>query len=352
MLAQLVCLDRRYQRMNCFNMRELQALLKEKYYPDLVTSFDYRSSILTAIDLRHKTNDLSSIDPKSLIFLNNNLTTSTFLKTQSFWSTQVSVVPAFATFFGNVNPSYILFSRVALPANPLTIISFANLNYLVRDTFLIILNNVFLFIKLVFDMSALELKFEPILVINNIVGTLTLRLSFLTDLITPLTTSMLLLNLYTVFTYSSIIHLNAIRIKVINLVYIPEVTNVLYNKNEMIYNSEETVVSSRALRFSNPIFKYDYKLGNYLTKDMISNFPNLLVSQTQVTGGIKKSSWYHSFQFLELLNENIQNYINTFTAVNNTPLVSESERAHPGSMGAFYALFHDLNLSSDFINSH
>ena len=34
MLAQLVCIDRRFQRMNCFNMRELQALLKQKFFPD------------------------------------------------------------------------------------------------------------------------------------------------------------------------------------------------------------------------------------------------------------------------------------------------------------------------------
>jgi len=84
MLAQLVCLDRRYQRMNCFNMRELQALLKEKYYPDLITSFDYRSSTITNINLRHKTNDINLINPKSLLFLNYNLTTSTFLKVQTF----------------------------------------------------------------------------------------------------------------------------------------------------------------------------------------------------------------------------------------------------------------------------
>jgi hypothetical protein len=35
MLAQLLCLDRRYQRMNCFNIRELQTLLKNRYQPDL-----------------------------------------------------------------------------------------------------------------------------------------------------------------------------------------------------------------------------------------------------------------------------------------------------------------------------
>jgi hypothetical protein len=34
MLAQMVCIDRRYQRMNCFNIREVQTLLRSRYHPD------------------------------------------------------------------------------------------------------------------------------------------------------------------------------------------------------------------------------------------------------------------------------------------------------------------------------
>ena len=32
MLMQLVCVDRRYQRMNCFNIRELQGILKRRFF--------------------------------------------------------------------------------------------------------------------------------------------------------------------------------------------------------------------------------------------------------------------------------------------------------------------------------
>lgn len=35
MLAQMICVDRRYQRMNCFNVREIQALLKQKFFTEL-----------------------------------------------------------------------------------------------------------------------------------------------------------------------------------------------------------------------------------------------------------------------------------------------------------------------------
>jgi hypothetical protein len=111
MLAQLVCLDRRYQRMNCFNMRELQALLKEKYYPDLITSFDYRSSMITNINLRHKTNDINLINPKSSLFLNYNLTTSTFLKVQNF---NTGGTTDFSSFLSKLNLSY--YALIVSPA--------------------------------------------------------------------------------------------------------------------------------------------------------------------------------------------------------------------------------------------
>jgi len=81
-----------------------------------------------------------------------------------------------------------------------------------------------------------------------------------------------------------------LKTKVNNFIYVPEITDTLFSKDEVVYNLEESVHSSRALRFNNPVFKYDYKLGNYLTKELILNFPNLLVSQTHVTGGIKKSA--------------------------------------------------------------
>jgi hypothetical protein len=69
MLCQLVCLDRRYQRMNCFNIRELESLLKGKFFPDLVNSQDYRIILNNAmINLRFKSNDLNLITNNNLLF--------------------------------------------------------------------------------------------------------------------------------------------------------------------------------------------------------------------------------------------------------------------------------------------
>lgn len=69
MLCQLVCLDRRYQRMNCFNIREFESLLKARFFPDLLNSHDYRRLLNNSIiGLRLKTNNLSPTDHSIFLF--------------------------------------------------------------------------------------------------------------------------------------------------------------------------------------------------------------------------------------------------------------------------------------------
>lgn len=82
MLCQLVCVDRRYQRMNCFNIRELQGILKRRFFTDLVNSNDHHELLNnTMINLRFKLNNTQSIEPD--IFTFYNIGTTTNLKTKS-----------------------------------------------------------------------------------------------------------------------------------------------------------------------------------------------------------------------------------------------------------------------------
>lgn len=68
MLCQLVCLDRRYQRMNCFNIREIQAILKGRFFHDLVNTEDHRNFLdKTSIGIRFKTNNNDAINPNMLL---------------------------------------------------------------------------------------------------------------------------------------------------------------------------------------------------------------------------------------------------------------------------------------------
>jgi hypothetical protein len=74
MLAQLICLDRRYQRMNCFNIREIQTLLKARFYADLLNETDHRLFLAqTAIGLRFKLQDINFFNPSMLLLNRFNL---------------------------------------------------------------------------------------------------------------------------------------------------------------------------------------------------------------------------------------------------------------------------------------
>jgi hypothetical protein len=63
MLCQLVCIDRRYQRMNCFNIREVQTLLRSKYHPSFLDVLEHHQLLeRTAMGLRFKLSGLDSIN--------------------------------------------------------------------------------------------------------------------------------------------------------------------------------------------------------------------------------------------------------------------------------------------------
>merc|ERR1711916_261198 len=85
MLMQLVCVDRRYQRMNCFNIRELQGVLKRKFFTDLINTNDHRDFLnQSIIGLRFKSNNNLAITPDMESFFNLGTTSSSKTKTLSF----------------------------------------------------------------------------------------------------------------------------------------------------------------------------------------------------------------------------------------------------------------------------
>jgi hypothetical protein len=82
MLCQLVCVDRRYQRMNCFNIRELQGILKRRFFTDLVNSSDHHTFLNeSTIGLRFKSLSDSFITPDQHLFYKLGTTNSPKVKT-------------------------------------------------------------------------------------------------------------------------------------------------------------------------------------------------------------------------------------------------------------------------------
>ena len=86
MLCQLVCVDRRYQRMNCFNIREIQSILKRKFFTDLINTHDHKTLLdKTAMGLRFKTNNLNSINSNIFTFYNYGIEFSPKIRTSSYF---------------------------------------------------------------------------------------------------------------------------------------------------------------------------------------------------------------------------------------------------------------------------
>lgn len=363
MLAQLVCLDRRYQRMNCFNMREMQALLKEKYFSDLVNSYDYRSNIFNSVNLRYKLNDLSSIDNNLPLFSNNSLKLTFFVKIQNFNKSSLTTEPTFINFnyfmltnydffmglksltFLNIQNTFFYFLRTPHLRN-----LFEVSMELVFGTFLntlevIFFNTKYMFVSFFYNMQI----FLTELLLNN-------RLAF-NFYFQVIVNNLLLDN----FIYVSFRELLASRSNLINRTF-TTTDDVLVVKsgnttplNDSIYFNNsigESYEDSRALRFNNPVFKYDYKLGNYLNKETINNFPHLMLSQTQVTGGIRKSSYIYSAHFIELFKANISNYLTLFSRNQPTPTLLEPAMRLPSVTNGFYNLFLKYYTQPDFINTH
>jgi hypothetical protein len=109
MLFQLVCTDRRYARMNCFNIRELQGILKRKFFVDLVDSHDYKNLLKDSmINLRYKTNSNINLDFDTASFYKFGIHNSVINKNIKFGNNTNKLTISnhdfyFLSFFSNLN---------------------------------------------------------------------------------------------------------------------------------------------------------------------------------------------------------------------------------------------------------
>jgi len=325
MLCQLVCTDRRYQRMNCFNIRELQGILKRRFFTDLVNSNDHRDLVNeTMIGLRYKTNGLNSTDQNMSLFFNLGTTntnksklsmySSSLLPTQKFQS----LVSGWFSATSLINSLFAWLSPIAISLS----------------------NSVSMIISYLYD-----------LLFN--LGSLT---SWLARPLNPR-----LPNLDTFF----------------NSFYLPESTNNLYdglnmievNKSDSISFSSElntpmdldTLNSTQASEFSNsfrhlrffsPVISYDYKSGNYLGI-WESLYPSLFLSYIEVARGVRKPSWFFSEQYPNLVKNAYNNFSSKFSTKSNLKLadVDSWYSSHVAPTNNFYNLYWVLNSNYNSLNT-
>ena len=136
MLCQLVCVDRRYQRMNCFNIREIQSILKKKFFTDLINSHDHKLLLdKTAMGLRFKTNNLNLSNSNIYLFYNYGIEISPKFR-NSIFSTSLN---------GALDYSFL--SKNSLFWNLILFFS--------QNSFILFFNNIFiLIINPIFNLSS------------------------------------------------------------------------------------------------------------------------------------------------------------------------------------------------------
>ena len=258
MLCQLVCVDRRYQRMNCFNIRELQGILKRKFFTDLVNSNDHRDLFdKSIIGLRFKNNNQLNINHDMSLFYNFGTTTSAKAKYTLFgnnYSNSNNLTSAYTSmndFFVKLSERLISVFNTLLVSELATSPSLSNLFVLNHATSVNSTSNVLTMVKGLYDTTT-SITLTTLSSVFNLPGFVTefLAMNFSLNFYNTDTKA----NLYTspvskvsdstVFTSENITNLDSLQ----------------------TFNSSMSEVSTslRFTRFNNPLISYDYKCGNYL----------------------------------------------------------------------------------------
>lgn len=258
MLCHLVCTDRRYARMNCFNIRELQSILKRKFFTDLVNTHDHRDLLeQSMIGLRYKSNNSLNLNPDVLSFYNFGIST-----------TNLNKLLLFTNYNRNLNISN-------LKNYDYFFINFFNSknSFFTLSPLSFYINTVCEYFSLLLSFSIFNLPFFSI----NSLGTVLLsNINFYIDL-------SYLTSLYN--TKNSVMSNSGLS-KSQQSFLVQDATNNSGNiKNTLMESSANT----RYARFFNVLVNYDYKTGHYVGS-WEQQYPFLYTTFIEVARGIRKPS--------------------------------------------------------------
>ena len=333
MLCQLVCLDRRYQRMNCFNIREVESLLKGKFFPDLVNSQDHRTLLNNSmVGLRFKTNNLDTIAHDTLLFNTYALGTKVNTRYTYFNPTVIENLNSYE-FYSSSNWYYRLVNCY-MTFNSLSLTNSLNFSLFSFSTFTKLVNP---------SQQGLTYSYTK--------ESLTTRLSTL--LLTP------------VFVHTNLFSpINSLETFSFNSSFDTEPKTFNNSSSTLVFSGNQFQTSTltdntlnsqsegtfffRYQRALNPVFKYDYKLGNYFTKEDTTMTPFMFTTAIDVTGGIRKSSWFFSAKFVELFNNNVQNYLSSYSG--HSTSAANLDNPYTQNSFGFYNFLYNLQDELTLIN--
>ena len=385
MLCQLVCLDRRYQRMNCFNIREIQTLLKARFYADLLNE-NSRHLFLsrTTSNLKFKLQDLNFLNLNSLLLNRYGVSIGLDNRTQGYNLKLES--PSGSMFY---QPSSLLTLPNTLPTQTF-----------IYTTLNLIQDNMYKPFKIKTSLTYDFLNHKYMLGLSEVKKHLlsTLKWSntyyipvfnffnnyFITS-INPLDTLCLTIKLFcnTIFLQKSlyfVLNFNFINFYNIFSVqgvasnpttfshrYITNAYSIESLENQHFFNKQESFSNYRFQRLQNPIFRYDFKLGNYMPDENKKKSPFLYTTIHDLTTGVRKPNWIHSPDFLKLIWGDLSNYFLYHSGLNGgvsfhkffTSFINDIYSSHVendpfysnlSNSSGFYNYIYFLSDKSQFVN--
>jgi hypothetical protein len=97
--------------MNCFNIREIQSILKRKFFTDLINTHDHHVLLdKTAMGLRFKTNNINSVNSNAFVFYNYGIEFAPKIRTSSYFFNNENSFNNITSF----NTNSLFFSFIAL----------------------------------------------------------------------------------------------------------------------------------------------------------------------------------------------------------------------------------------------
>lgn len=60
--------------------------------------------------------------------------------------------------------------------------------------------------------------------------------------------------------------------------------------DNLLFSNEETALNFRYQKFQNPLFKADYKAGNYFNANMLKHHPHMINTLIEITKGVRRPS--------------------------------------------------------------
>jgi hypothetical protein len=80
-------------------------------------------------------------------------------------------------------------------------------------------------------------------------------------------------------------------------------------ENQHVLGKQENSTNYRFQRLQNPVFKYDFKLGNYMPDENKVKSPFLYTTIHDLTTGVRKANWAYSTDFLKFVQGDLSTYL-------------------------------------------